>query len=120
MKTKMIKKGLCIVALASITITASAQRLCHRYPHRTHVTVVSPSVIVKPTKVIKVTTTSKDRLAMAIAYLRENKYLMVSDYARMTGLTKNSAQAELNAFCARKHSPLLKIFEDGITRYTLA
>lgn len=115
-----IRKYLCIIALASITGTINAQRRWHHSPPRHRVVYVSPKVVVRPANIIRATTSSKDRLAMAVAYLKENKYLKISKYANMTGITKSNAEAELNAFCLGKHNVLVKTMINGKVRYTLA
>ncbi len=47
----------------------------------------------------KVTTTVEERLQKALAYLAENAFLTVQEYARCTGLSHTRANQELNAFC---------------------
>lgn len=44
--------------------------------------------------------TQKERLAMAVAFLNNNDYLSVKQYAKITGLSKDTAGAELEAFAA--------------------
>lgn len=40
----------------------------------------------------------KERLAMVMAYLRTHESLSIAQYARMTGLGKATAEAELDVF----------------------
>ena len=48
----------------------------------------------------------KERLAMAMAYLKTHKYLTIKQYAKMTQLSKASAEAELDAFAVDKKKPI--------------
>ena len=48
----------------------------------------------------------KDRLEMAIAYLRANPDMSVKQYSKMTGLKKNVAEAELNVFAQDALNPI--------------
>ena len=40
------------------------------------------------------------------AYLQNNRYLTIKHYARMTGLSKQMAEAELDSFCSRANGML--------------
>lgn len=111
---------MCIVALASVAGTAFAQCSRHHGPIRHRAVCVSPRIVVRPAIAVRAVTGSKDRLAMAMAYLKEHEYLKASKYARMTGLSKSRAEAELDAFCTGKHNPLVKVRVHGKTRYALA
>lgn len=50
--------------------------------------------------------TQNQRLHMALAYLQNNRYLTIKHYARMTGLSKQMAEAELDSFCSRANGML--------------
>lgn len=49
---------------------------------------------------------------MALAYLNNNKSLTISKYRKMTGLTKEIAEAELDAFAMIEDNPI-KMVNDG-------
>ncbi len=46
---------------------------------------------------------------MATAYLEHNQYLSVKKYAKMTGLTKAMARAELDAFACDERNPITPV-----------
>lgn len=46
----------------------------------------------------QITTTREERLKMLRAYLKEKKYMRLSDYKTMTSLSKTSAQREMKEF----------------------
>ena len=48
----------------------------------------------------------KERLAMAVAYLKTHEFLTIKQYAKMTQLSKTSAEAELDAFAMDKKKPI--------------
>lgn len=83
--------------------TADAQRLHrHHHPHALITVVEKPSITVH----LKNELNQKERFAIAVAYLKENKYITVNKYAKMTGLTKATAKAELDSFAADKNRPI--------------
>ncbi len=109
MKTIMnIKKVSFAMLMAIVTIAASAQPRHYRHAprvayHRPVVaTVVTRPVVTKYVNKLN----KKDRLEMAMAYLKTHKTLSVSKYRKMTGLTKATAQAELDAFVVSKNNPI--------------
>lgn len=69
-----------------------------------------PMVVVRtvPTTATRVSNhlTQNQRLHMALAYLQNNRYLTIKHYARMTGLSKQMAEAELDSFCPRANGML--------------
>lgn len=69
-----------------------------------------PMVVVRtmPTTATRVSNhlTQNQRLHMALAYLQSNRYLSIKHYARMTGLSKQRAEAELDSFCSRANGML--------------
>lgn len=69
-----------------------------------------PMVVVRtvPTTATRVSNhlTQNQRLHMALAYLQDNRYLTIKHYARMTGLSKQMAEAELDSFCSRANGML--------------
>jgi len=89
-----LKRAMGIIAVAMVVAcpAANAQRHC-RHLHRT------PRVV----------TDWQNRLSMAVAYLDSHSYLTVKKYAKMTGLTKSVAEAELDAFARDKGKPIVAV-----------
>ncbi len=105
-----IKKGAVIALMTLAGTTAFAQHR-HYYGHVRYfgyhrqavVTVVNRPAV---TTHISNRLSKKDRLEMALAYLKNNKSLTVSRYCKMTGLAKATAEAELDAFAASNSNPI--------------
>ena len=53
---------------------------------------------------------------MALAYLRNNAALTIQQYSKMTGLTKATAEAELDAFAVSKRTSI-KMVTNGKKKY---
>jgi hypothetical protein len=97
------KTGILVITMALICGTANAQhRNRHYYPHRVVTVVTRPDV----TSHISNRFNQKERLAMAVAYLKTNKYLTIKQYVKMTQLNKAAAEAELDAFAMDKKKPI--------------
>ena len=92
-----------IVVIVLSCGTANAQRW-HRYHRPYHVV----TVVSRPAVTVHVSNrfTQKERFRMAMAYLKNHKYLTVKRYAKMTELSKAAAKAELDAFVADKDKPI--------------
>ena len=96
------------IAMMAIVIllscgTADAQRWrWHSRPYRVVTVVTRPAVSVHVSNRL----TQKERFRMAMAYLKSHDYLTVNRYAKMTGLSKATAKAELDAFAIDKNSPI--------------
>ena len=110
MKTKTnIKKGTFIAVAFMLGTSAFAQ---HRlYSHVHHHTYYRPAVVTVVNRPAVTTHISnrlskKDSLDMALAYLKNNKSLSISKYSKMTGLTKTTAEVELDAFAISKSNPI--------------
>lgn len=110
-----IRKVMLIAMLALFATTSFARhRHCgsahHHSNHRPAVVVVvsRPSVTARTIN----RTNKKDRLEMALAYLKSHKSLSVSAYRKMTGLTNAMAEAELDAFAFSRSNPI-KLVMDG-------
>ena len=112
MKTKMnIKKATLIAITMLIGTTASAQ---YRHYSRVHHYLYHPycpamvTVVNRPAVTTHISNrlSKKDRLDMALAYLKSNKTLSISKYGKMTGLTRATAEAELDAFALSKSNPI--------------
>lgn len=114
------KMKVCIWIAAGVLIcgTASAQRRFHSHcfgRHSAMTVVVQPAVTIRANLHI----TQKERLEMAVAYLNNNKYLSIREYARMTGLTKKMAEAELDAFSNARKKTIVAVLADKKKLYTL-
>ncbi len=61
----------------------------------------------------------KDRLEMAIAYLKNNNALSVSKYSKITGLTSAAAEPELDAFSANRNNRIAMVMNGKKKMYIL-
>lgn len=61
------------------------------------------------TRSIKSCPNSNARFEMAVRYLHANKYMSVSQYAKMTGLKKKKAEAELDMFARNRLNPIVRV-----------
>lgn len=108
------------VIMATVIIlscgTANAQPWrWHSRPH--HVV----TVVARPTVTVHVDNhfTRKERFRMAMAYLKNYEYLTVNRYAKMTGLPKAAAKAELDAFTTDKDRPIKAVIRGKKKVYIL-
>ncbi len=102
------KRKLEVMAIAMILVltggTANAQHWrWHHHPHRVVTVVARPAVTVQVSNHFN----QKERLAMAVAYIKNNGCLTVKQYARITQLSKAAAEAELEAFASDKDNPVI-------------
>lgn len=103
-----------MMAIATL-IAAGCSQVDARRPHIHH----PARVVVIPTPVHRHVVTKhisnrfsqKERLAMALAYLNNNQRLTVKQYAKITSLNKDAAEAELDAFVLDRNIPILSIVE---------
>lgn len=122
-----IKIAMVVAAMIFVCGSADAQRwyrhghhghvvhaACMAYP--THVTVVAKPAV---TTHISNRLNQKERFNMAIAYLKSNGSLTVKQYSKMTGLTKETAKAELDAFAADKSKPIVSTYNGKKQIYLL-
>lgn len=122
-----IKIAMVVAAMVFACGSANAQRW-HRYGYHghvvhaacmaypTHVTVVAKPAV---TTHISNRLNQKERFNMAIAYLKSNGSLTVKQYSKMTGLTKKTAKAELDAFAADKSKPIVSTYNGKKQIYLL-
>ena len=97
------KTGILVIAMALVCGSTNAQHWrWHYHPVRVVTVVAQPNV---PSPVSN-RFNQKERLAMAMAYLKTHKYLTIKQYAKMTQLSKASAEAELDAFAVDKKKPI--------------
>ena len=106
-----IKRSIGIIVFMSVLVcgTANAKRI---YQHRNYNRGYSHNmitVIAKPTTTFHVINrlSQKERLQIALVYLAKNKNLSIKQYAKMTGLSKTMAEAELSTFAADKDNPII-------------
>lgn len=118
-KTINWKAGILAASLLLGGCTANAQHWRHHSHHHPYRTV---TVVTTPNSAPRVSNrfSTKDRLAMALAYLELNKDLTIKQYAKMTGLSKESAEAELDAFAVDKNNPIRLIFKGKKKLYVKA
>lgn len=108
----MIRRKILIVTLTLVMASGSAfgRRYYHYhtqytcpYPPRV-TTIIRPVHDSRPTHISRIT--KRDRYDMALAYLKSNTYMTVKQYAKITGLKKEIAEAELNVFVQDISSPI--------------
>lgn len=113
MKTIMnIKKVSLVVLMIIVTIAVSAHpRHSRRVSHIGYRRPAVVRVVTTPavTKHVSNRFSKNDRLDMVLAYLNNHKALSISKYRKMTGLTKATAEAELDAFAVSKNNPIKMI-----------
>ena len=111
------KVGMLILVMLLICGAVNAQHWRHYcyYPSNRIVTVV-----VKPDMLHYISNrfNRKERLAMAMAYLKTNKYLTIKQYAKMTQLSRAAAEAELDAFAMDKKNPIQLVIRGKKKIYT--
>ena len=84
------------------------------YPPHGYYRPIVTTVVTRPAVITHISNrlSKKDRLEMALAYLKGNKSLSISKYSKMTGLTNAMAEAELDAFSVNKNNPI-RMVKDG-------
>lgn len=96
---KAITFGAIIAMLLTISSQTNAQHRRHHRVAHSHVAVVAyPAVSIRVNNRLD----QQDRFAMASAYLANNDLLSIKTYAKMTGLNKRTAEAELDSFANDK------------------
>ncbi len=121
MKTKMNIKALLLIGLTMACSAACAQRRHYGYYGPYYYRPVVTTVVTRPAVTTHISNrlSKKDRLEMALAYLKENKALSVSKYSKMTGLTKAVAEAELDAFAVNKGNPIIMVRDGNKKLYVI-
>lgn len=102
-----------LMALVSLTATAQPHLRHHYVHHRPHTTVVNVHTSNNQLQ-------RSDRFDMAMAYLKNNRVLTAKKYAKLTGLTHATAEAELDVFASDRKTPIRLIVDGKKKRYTLA
>lgn len=97
-----------VAALALMAGSAEAQYCCHHRPHHHRIPRTTTVIRTVPPKHAELVNrlTRKDRFDMAVAFLKANPCLSVKQYAKMTGLKKSVAEAELNVFASDVFNPI--------------
>lgn len=105
----MVKNRILILVSSLVLLcgAVNAHRHHHgpRFRYAPRITTVIRTAPAKGTTVVT-RLTKKDRLEMAIAYLRTNPEMSVKQYSKMTGLKKNVAEAELKMFAQDVLNPI--------------
>lgn len=113
-----IKKCIWVTVFILICGTVTAQRRYYSHHFGRHPVT---TVVVKPATMVRISqrVTQKERLEMAIAYLNDNEFLSIKEYAKITGLTKKMAEAELDVFSYDREKPLIMVIAGKKKLYTL-
>lgn len=111
MKTiKIMKQGMLIAMMALVSTATFAQYRHYGYLHHHggYYRPITTTIVTRPAVTTHISNrlSKKDRLEMALAYLRNNKTLTISKYSKMTGLNNTMAEAELDAFAVSKKNPI--------------
>lgn len=116
----VVKIKNCIWVTVFVLICGTATAQC-RYPSHYFGRYPVTTVVVKPVTTVRVSQriAQKERLAIVIAYLNDNKYLSIKEYAKMTGLTKKTAEAELDAFSNDRKKPIIMVMAGKKKLYAL-
>ena len=122
-----MKIAMVVAAMIFVCGSADAQRW-HRHGHHGHVVHAAcwvypthATVVTKPAVTTHISNrlNQKERFNMAMAYLKSNGSLTVKQYSKMTGLTKETAKAELDAFAADKSKPIVSTYNGKKQIYLL-
>lgn len=108
---------ICLACASLVMSLATVQAQPHRHWRHGHrvVTVVNhPATTVHTINKLS----QKERFAMAMAFIDNNKYISVKQYAKMTGLKKDTAEAELDAFARDKTKPITTVIVRKKKLYT--
>lgn len=110
MRNSRILGRAAMAALMAMTLgVAQAQRWHH---HRSYIRpYVTTRVVVRPAVTVKVSNrfSQAERFSMAMAYLANNRYLTTKTYSKITGLPRQTAEAELEAFALDKRKPIVAV-----------
>lgn len=116
MNTKSLRAAAVALTLALALGTTEAQSI-HRY-HEVHPP--RPLVVRQVvTQSVRNDFAKKDRLAMALAYLKGKTTMTAKKYAKLTGLPTATAKAELEAFVLDRRNPIVGVVKGKKRLYTL-
>lgn len=122
-----IKIAMVVAAMFFACGSANAQRW-HRHGYHGHVAHAAcwvypthATVVTKPAVTTHISNrlNQKERFNMAMAYLKSNGSLTVKQYSKITGLTKETAKAELDAFAADISKPIVSTYNGKKQIYLL-
>lgn len=121
MKTKMNIKALLLVGLTLTSSIVCAQRRYYGYYGPRYYRPIVTTVVTRPAVTTHISNrlSKKDRLEMALAYLKDNKALSISKYSKMTGMSKTMAEAELDAFAVNKGNPIVMVRDGSKKLYVI-
>ena len=116
-RTQML---IALMLLAGTTSFAQRRHYCHMR-HYGYCRPVVTTIVTRPAVTTHISNrlSKQDRLEMALAYLKNNPKLTISKYASMTGFTKATAEAELDAFAVSKKNPIRKVVSGKKKYYVL-
>lgn len=116
--------GLKVLTLAALIVAGSGQiearrhRHCGGRPPRVVVHVPASRPVV--TSRVSNRFSQRERLAMAIAYLSNHEHLTAKQYAKITSLNKDAAEAELDVFALDRNIPICAVVKDKKKLYVKA
>ena len=116
MRQTMISR-ICVAAATLAVACGQVAAQPHRYHRHVHRVV---AVVPKPVVAVHVNNrfTQKERFAMLMAYLDSHKYITSRQYAKLTGLKKRTAEAELDAFARDAARPIRLVLDGKKKLYT--
>lgn len=121
-----MKKKIITMMLMVLCGIAATEAMPHRGLH--HPVIINPrpvhvtKVVTRPVVVSRTTNrlSQTDRLEMTIAYIKSHGSINAKQYSKITGLGKATAEAELDAFAARRSNPIVIHFNGKKKTYILA
>lgn len=115
--TSLLRNGLmaALLSLACMPISAHHWHTCRHF-HPVTTVITRPAV----TTHVSNRFSQKERLAMALAYVHSHQSITVKQYAKITGLNKDAAEAELDAFVLDKRNKLAVAASGKSKIYVLA
>lgn len=118
MNTVVSTKKLLMVAILAMSLTTVD---AHRRPLR-HRIIHSTTVVAKPVVAEKNVNRfdRNGRLSMALAYIDKHNHITAKAYAKITGLSKASAEAELDSFVRSHKTPIKAVMNGKKTVYVRA
>lgn len=107
-----------LIAAGSGQIEARRHRHCGERPPRVvvHVPASRPVVTTRVSNGFS----QRERLAMAIAYLSNHEHLTSKQYAKITSLNKDAAEAELDVFALDRNIPICAVVKGNKKLYVKA
>lgn len=108
-----ISNGLKVLTLAALIAAGSGRIEARRHPHcggrPAHVIVHVPASRHVVTSRVSNRFSQRERLSMAIAYLSNHEHLTAKQYAKITSLNKDAAEAELDVFALDRNIPICAV-----------